>query len=111
MAAEAHAPTPSEYIVHHLTHFNGTGGAQKNIIDFSVVNWDTVLFSVLMAVATGWLLYKAARQVTSGVPGRFSGAIESLVEFVDEQARSVIHGERRMIAPLGLVVFVWVVLM
>lgn len=112
MAAEAHdAPTASSYIVHHLTHFNGTGGAQKNIIDFSLVNWDTVTFSVLMALVTAWILWAAARRATSGVPGRFAGAIESLVEFVDEQARSVIHGDRRNIAPLGLVVFVWVVLM
>ena len=53
MAAEAHAPTASEYIVHHLTHLNSSGGAQQNIIDFTIVNWDTVFYSVLTAALTG----------------------------------------------------------
>jgi F-type H+-transporting ATPase subunit a len=111
MAADAHAPTPSEYIVHHLTHFNGTGEAQKSIVDFSVVNWDTVFFSVLLAALTAFLLARAASKVTSGVPGRFVGAIESLVEFVHEQARSIVKGDISSIAPLALTSFVWIVLM
>jgi len=36
MAAEEHAQTPGEYIIHHLTHF-GTG-KPKGLVDFSVVN-------------------------------------------------------------------------
>ncbi len=111
MAADAHAPTPSSYIVHHLTHFNGTGEGQKKIIDFTIVNWDTVFFSVLMAVIAAWLMYSAARKVTSGVPGRFVGAIESLVEFVHEQARSIVKGDISYIAPLALTAFLWIVLM
>jgi F-type H+-transporting ATPase subunit a len=111
MAADAQAPTPSSYIVHHLTHFNGTGEAQKSIVDFSIVNWDTVFFSVLLALVTAWLLRAAATRVTAGVPGRFVGAIESLVEFVHEQARSIVKGDLTYIAPLALTSFVWIVLM
>ena len=111
MADASHAPSPSEYIVHHLTHMNSSGEAQKNIVDFSLFNWDTLFWSVLMAVLTAFLLYRAARKVTPGVPGRFVGAIESVIEFVHEQARSIVHGDISMIAPLGLTVFIWVVLM
>lgn len=111
MAADAHAPTPSEYIVHHLTHFNGTGEAQKSIIDFSVINWDTAFFSILLALVTAFMLARVASKVTSGVPGRFVGAIESLVEFVHEQARSIVKGDISYIAPLALTSFVWIVLM
>ena len=110
MAAE-HAPNASEYIVHHLTHLNSTGEPQKIIVDFSIVNWDTVFWSVLMASLAAFLLYKAARSVTSGVPGRFNGAIESVIEFVHEQARSIVKGDLTYIAPLALTVFIWVVLM
>ena len=109
--ATSQAPTASEYIVHHLAHWNTSGHAQKNIIDFSIVNLDTVLWSVLMAVLTGWLLLKAAKRVSSGVPGRFTGMIESVVEFVDEQARSIVHGDTRYIAPLALTSFVWIFFM
>ena len=111
MADASHAPSPSEYIVHHLTHMNSSGEAQKNIVDFSLFNWDTLFWSICMAVLTAFLLYRAARKVTPGVPGRFVGAIESVIEFVHEQARSIVHGDISMIAPLGLTVFIWVVLM
>ena len=46
--AAANAPTASEYVVHHLTQLNTTGHAQTSIVDFSVINLDTVVFSVLM---------------------------------------------------------------
>ncbi|MGE3864643.1 MAG: F0F1 ATP synthase subunit A [Burkholderiaceae bacterium] len=111
MAAGSNAPTASEYIVHHLTHLNSSGGAQKSIVDFSVVNWDTVFYSVLMAAVTGFLMYRAARLITPGVPNRFVGAIESLVEFVHEQARSIVKGDLTYVAPLGLCAFVWIFLM
>ena len=86
--AGAHGPAnASEYIVHHLGHLNTSGHPQKAIIDFSIVNLDTVFWSIMMALLTGFLLHRAAKQITSDVPGRFVGAIESVVEFVHEQAR------------------------
>ncbi len=111
MAAAANAPTPSEYIVHHLTHLNTSGGAQQDIIDFSIINWDTVFYSVLTAALTAWLMYRAARLITPGVPNRFVGAIESIVEFVHEQARAIVKGDLTYVAPLALVSFVWIFLM
>ena len=84
---------------------------QPGIIDFHVINYDTILWSVLMAVLAFFLLRAAASRVTSGVPGRFQGAIESLVEMVEDQSKAIVHGDRSFIAPLALTVFVWVVLM
>jgi len=111
MSSGATTPTASEYIVHHLTHLNTSGAAQKNIVDFSIINIDTVFYSVAMAVLAGFLMYRAARLVNSGVPGRFVGAIEALIEFVYEQARSIVKGDVSQIAPLALSAFVWIVFM
>jgi len=50
MAAVEHAaeqaPNAQEYIVHHLTFLSNkkAGG----IVDFTVINWDSVFFSVLL---------------------------------------------------------------
>jgi len=111
MAAEAHAPTAGEYIVHHLTHL-GTG-KPKSLVDFSVVNFDSVIFAALLGVISCWLLWLAARKATSGVPGRFQAAVEILVEMVDSQAKGIVHNahSRKMVAPLALTVFVWIFLM
>jgi F-type H+-transporting ATPase subunit a len=109
MAASGHAPTATEYIVHHLTH--AATGKQKSIIDFSVFNVDTIFFSVLILCTVLLVLWLVARKVTSGVPGRFQAAVESLVELVEEQSKSIVHGDRTFIAPLALTVFLWIVMM
>ncbi|MBZ2397796.1 hypothetical protein, partial [Erwinia amylovora] len=46
--AAEHALTPSAYIAEHLQNFNSIGGKQTSIVDFSVINWDTMFWSVLM---------------------------------------------------------------
>jgi F-type H+-transporting ATPase subunit a len=107
--AAHHAPTASEYIVHHLTHFSSSH--QDKIIDFSIVNLDTIFWSVTMGVIGLLFMWLAARRVTSGVPGRFQALVEIVVEMVEDQSKAIIHGNRAFIAPLALTVFVWVLLM
>ena len=114
MATEAHAPTASEYIVHHLKHLQDLQGSQQtSIIDMSVINYDSVVVSVLVGFLGIFIFWLAARQATSGVPGRFQGAVELMVEMVDNQAKANIHNaeSRKFIAPLALTVFVWIFLM
>ena len=109
MAATGQAPTAPEYIVHHLSHLSTA--KQKVIVDFSVLNVDTIFFSVLMLAITLFILRAAAKRATSGVPGKFQAFVEMLVELVEEQSKSIVHGNRAFIAPLALTVFVWIVLM
>lgn len=117
MAAEGHAPTASEYIVHHLQHWQVDWGLnpvkQTAIVDFNVINLDSVLYSVILGVIGCFVMWLAARKVSSGVPGRFQAAVELLVEMVDNQAKANIHNvqSRKFIAPLALTVFVWIFLM
>ena len=103
------ALTATEYIKHHLTNLASTH--QGSIVDFSVINYDTLFFSIVIMAIGLWLLRKAAAKATNGVPGKFQCAVEMLVEFVNTQARTLIHGDRTFIAPLALTVFVWVTLM
>lgn len=105
----AHAPTPSEYITHHLGHLSNKH--QDFVVDFSVWNYDTIFWSIAMGVIGCLLMWSAARKATSGVPGRFQAAVEMLVEMVEDQSKSIVHGDRSFIAPLALTVFVWVALM
>jgi F-type H+-transporting ATPase subunit a len=111
--ASGHAPTSSEYVVHHLTNLNQTGEAQANIIDFSLINLDSVFWSLGLGLLTVFILHHAARNATAHIPGRFQALIEMMVEMVDNQAKSVIHSEasRKFVAPLALTVFIWVFLL
>jgi F-type H+-transporting ATPase subunit a len=107
--AAAHAPTASEYIVHHLGHLSTHH--QEKIVDFSIINMDTVFWSVAMGVVGCLFMFFAARKATSGVPGRFQAFVEMIVELVEDQSKAIVHGDRTFIAPLALTVFVWVALM
>jgi F-type H+-transporting ATPase subunit a len=111
--APEHGPSPSEYIVHHLTHLTrlGSDAKQTSIINMHLVNYDTIFWSILCGVFGLLFMYTAARKATAGVPGRFQAAVEIAVEYVDNQVKEMIHGDRTVIAPLVLTVFVWVVLM
>lgn len=111
--ASGSAPTSSEYVVHHLTNLNQTGETQKDIIDFSLINLDTVFWSFGLGMLAVFILYRAARNASAGVPGRFQAMVEILVELVDNQAKGVIHSEtsRKFVAPLALTVFLWVFLL
>ena len=115
--AGAHAPSAGEYIQHHLHHlqknFNFENVEQHSIVDFSLFNFDSLVFSVLLGVIGCFVLWNAARKATSGVPGRFQAAVELLSEMVENQAKGVIHNakSRKLISPLALTVFVWIFLM
>ena len=110
MAAE-HGPTAGEYIIHHLTHLQNK--KPSGVVDFSVFNLDSLFFSIVLGVVGCWVLWSAARKATSGVPGRFQAAVEMMVEMVDSQAKGIVHNanSRKLVAPLALVVFVWIFLL
>ena len=115
MAAEGnlagHGPTAGEYIGHHLKHLQSR--EQTGIVDFSVFNVDSLFWSILLGVVGLFFMWRVAKSVTAGVPGRTQAAVELLLEMVDNQAKSIIHNatSRKFVGPLALTVFVWIFLM
>jgi F-type H+-transporting ATPase subunit a len=107
MAAEQPA-TANEYILHHLTFLQNKD--PKGILDFSVIHWDSVFFSVLLAVLFAGSFYLAARKANAGVPGKFQNFVELIVEFIDTQVKDSFHGTNRLLAPLALTIFCWIFL-
>ncbi|MCS6763200.1 MAG: F0F1 ATP synthase subunit A [Candidatus Protistobacter heckmanni] len=103
--------TAPEYILEHLQNLNSIGGKQASIVDFSVINWDTMFWSVLCGLIAVGLLYIVARRATSGVPGRLQASIEMVAELVEDQSKSIVHGDRTFVAPLALTVFMWIIVM
>ncbi len=111
MAASGQAPTSGEYIVHHLTHLQNK--TQTNIVDFTVVNLDSVFWSFTLGIVACAFMYFAARRATSGAPGRLQGLVEMIYEMVESQARGIVHNaqSRVFVVPLAMVIFVWIFLM
>jgi F-type H+-transporting ATPase subunit a len=97
----------TEYIQHHLTHLM----PHANHEGFWAVHIDSVFVSLLLGVVFSLLFWLKARKATAGVPGRGQAFVEIVLEFVDGQVKDVFHGDRRILGPLALTVFVWVFLM
>ncbi len=109
--SSAESLQPTEYILEHLTNLNSIGHAQSEIVDFSVLNYDTVFWSLTMGLLAVGLLVLAARRSTAGVPGRFQALVEMVVELVETQSKNIVQGDRTYIAPLALFVFCWIIFM
>jgi F-type H+-transporting ATPase subunit a len=113
MADASNVSPQSAYIQHHLVHLNNIGEKQSVIAQFNVINYDSLFWSALMGLIVVFVLWRAAKRATSGVPSRFQAFVESVVDMVDDQAKSIVPNavSRLFVAPLALTVFLWIILM
>lgn len=109
----ANEQTNAEYIGHHLVNLNQRGTPQEatEFVNFGLINLDTTFWSILCGIIVILFLFAASRKATSGVPGRFQAFVEILVEFAEKQSRTLVNGPQGFIAPLGLTIFLWVIVM
>jgi len=106
MAAEQ-ALTPTSYIQHHLSFKAQSVGDGA----FWTLHVDSLVTGAILGVLATAFLWWVVRGATSGVPGKRQAFVELLFDFVDEQAKSMFHGDRKFVAATALTVFVWVLLM
>jgi F-type H+-transporting ATPase subunit a len=127
--------TVSEYITHHLTNLTygklpegfvrddgsiiggggswvmATGGHEASAMGFSAIHVDSMMWSIGLGIVFCWIFRSVAKKAETGVPSGMVNVVEMAVEFVDNTVRDTFHGHNKLIAPLGLTVFVWVLLM
>ena len=113
----------SDYIKHHLQNLQACStedGWQFNSIEnptlcsgtrLDAINVDSMFFSLLLGFVFLWMFRSAAKKATTGVPGKFQAFIELVIDFVDSNVKDTFHGKNKLIAPLGLTIFVWVYMM
>ena len=108
MSAEETGGGATDYILHHQTFLSNRSA--HGIVDFSVINYDTVFFSVALGLVFLGLFWLVAHRATTGVPGGVQNFIETIVSFVDAQVRDTFHHASRLVAPLALTIFCWIFL-
>ena len=110
-ASSGAALTAGDYIGHHLVHLQNK--KQTTLIDFGVINLDTIFWSITLGVIGLFVMWRVAKNIHSGVPGRMQAAVEMLLEMVDSQAKGIVKNaeSRKVVGPLALTVFVWIFLM
>ncbi|GAA5218715.1 F0F1 ATP synthase subunit A [Corallincola platygyrae] len=117
MAASGEPLTSQGYIQHHLQNFQvctkdgSLYWGNCSDVGFWSLNVDTLIWSIGLGIFFLWLFRSVGKKATSGVPGKLQCFVEMLVEFVDGNVKDTFHGRNKLIAPLGLTIFVWVFLM
>lgn len=107
MSSPEEAVTSTAYIKHHLTNWTVSIGDHW----FMALHVDTLIWSTLLGLVFITVFRKAANNATTGVPGKFQCAVEMVVEFVGTSVKETFHGQNKLIAPLALTIFMWVLLM
>ena len=129
--------TSGEYISHHLTnltfgklpagyerigsdgHSHTLGQAQWTMahsaqeaadMGFMAIHVDTIGWSLVLCILFCWSFARVAKSVTAGVPTGFQNFVEMIIEFIDDNVKSVFHHNNPWIAPLGLTIFIWIFL-
>ena len=106
--AEEHALDATSYIHHHLTFLakpiRESGG-------FWTIHYDTVITSLILGGVVFGFLWLVTRKATAGVPSKTQAFVELSINFVNDQVRSLFHHDYRVVAPIALTVFVWVLFM
>src|SRR5205807_5485624 len=106
--ADEQAPDATSYIQHHLTFLaepvRESGG-------FWTIHYDTIITSLILGVVVFGFLWLVTRKATTGVPSKTQAFVEISVRFVNDQVRSLFHHDYRVVAPIALTVFVWVLFM
>jgi F-type H+-transporting ATPase subunit a len=119
MASEGgHGPqTSGDYIAHHLQNLQVCKSETGEWIwnhcagNPMAINVDSMFWSVILGLLFVWMFGRIAKKATSGVPSKTQLAVEMIVDFVDGSVKDTFHGKSRLIAPLGLTIFVWVFFM
>ena len=114
--------TSSEYIQHHLTnwtygkHPDGHWGFAHNAqeaadMGFWAIHVDSMFWSIFLGAIFILIFRKAAKSMTSGVPGGLQNFVEWVVDFVNDNVRGSFNAKNDLVAPMALTIFFWVLLM
>ncbi|GGK14546.1 F0F1 ATP synthase subunit A [Luteimonas terricola] len=106
MAAAAEL-TPTSYIQHHLQNLTASVGEGS----FMTLHVDTLVSSLAMGLLITFLFWAGTRRATAGVPGKWQAFVEIMLEFVDRQARDTYHGTSKLVTPIAITLFFWILLM
>lgn len=99
--------TGTIYIQHHLQNLT----VQVADGAFWELHLDTFIGAVFLGLLMVFAFWMATRRATAGVPGKWQAFVEIMLEFVDRQARDTYHGRSKMVTPIAITIFFWILLM
>ena len=119
----AGAQTGSEYIKHHLTNLTFGKGPTDGVwkfahtaqeaqdMGFYAIHVDSMGWAIGLGIIFIMLFSMVARKASTGIPGGLQNAVEIIIEFIDSNVKDTFSHKNKLIAPMALTAFVWILLM
>ena len=114
--------TSSEYIKHHLTNLT-YGRDQDGVwrlaetaqeaqeMGFYAIHLDSMGWAIGLGLIFIILFSMVAKRATTGIPGGLQNSVEMIIEFIDSNVKDTFSHTNKLIAPMALTAFMWVLLM
>ena len=119
----AGAQTGSEYIKHHLTNLTfgkdpidgvwkfAHTAQEAQDMGFYAIHVDSMGWAIGLGIIFIMLFSMVARKASTGIPGGLQNAVEIVIEFIDSNVKDTFSHKNKLIAPMALTAFVWILLM
>ncbi|HEY3699922.1 MAG TPA: F0F1 ATP synthase subunit A [Spongiibacteraceae bacterium] len=78
---------------------------------FQAIHVDSMAWSIGLGLLFVLFFARMARKLDAGVPKGWQNIVEMLIEFIDNTVRDAFHHKNKLIAPLALTTFTWILLM
>ncbi|MDX1799695.1 MAG: F0F1 ATP synthase subunit A [Marinobacter sp.] len=130
MAGESETLTAPKYIDHHLTNLTfgqlpagsrpgqdqaiwtmAHNGAEAQQMGFMAVHVDMLGWSLVLGLIFFLMFRKVAKTMTSDVPSGLQNFVEMVVDFVQDNVKSMFPYKNALVAPMALTILVWVFFM
>lgn len=130
MAGESESLTTDKYIDHHLTNLTfgqlpagsrpgqdqaiwtmAHSGAEAQQMGFMAVHVDMLGWSLVLGLIFFLVFRKVAKTMTSDVPSGLQNFVEMVVDFVQDNVKSMFPYKNALVAPMALTILVWVFFM
>jgi F-type H+-transporting ATPase subunit a len=88
-----------------------TSSQEASDMGFMAIHVDSMFWSISLGLLFCFLFSRLAKTIHSGVPKGWQNLAEMLIDFIDNTVRDSFHYKNKLIAPLALTVFTWILLM
>ncbi|HEY6530063.1 MAG TPA: F0F1 ATP synthase subunit A [Cellvibrionaceae bacterium] len=78
---------------------------------FNCLHLDTLGWGIALGLILSFVALRVARTATVGKPSGIQSFVELVVEFINNLVNETFHHKNRLVAPMALTIFTWVLLM
>lgn len=108
---ERHSADGSHHVLEQDTWTIAHSGQEAADMGFMAIHLDTMAWSIGLGALFCIIFGLAAKKATAGVPRGFQSFVELVVDFINNTTKEHFPHKNTMVAPMGLTVFVWILMM